>query len=118
MALAEILVKIYSLHFYTYILNEFAKEEKKKTDWITFHRVLLRKKGEYLSSISLTNLMIVSSFSNARCFQLKKASWRAQVLVFNIIHSIIFIVTKHQSYLMNKSVTLLLLLNVEHFFNF
>ena len=38
------------------------------TDWPTFHRVLLRKSGEYLCSISLIYLMIVSGFSKARCF--------------------------------------------------
>ena len=38
------------------------------TEWPTFHRVLLRKKVEYLFSISLTYQMIVSGFSNARCF--------------------------------------------------
>ena len=30
-------------------VNEYVKEEKKKTtDWPTFHRVLLKKSGEYL----------------------------------------------------------------------
>ena len=60
-------------HFYAHLLNEYAKEmeeeeEKKTTDWPTFHRVLLRKSGEYLLSISLIYLMIVSGFSNARFF--------------------------------------------------
>ena len=45
------------------------EEKKKKTiDWPTFHRVLLRKRGEYIFSISLIYLKIVSGFNNARCF--------------------------------------------------
>jgi len=44
------------LYFFAYLLNECAKEEEEKkkkkkknktTDWPTFHRVLLKKKGEY-----------------------------------------------------------------------
>ena len=34
-------------------------------DWPTFHGVILRKSGEYVFSINLTYLMIVSGFSNA-----------------------------------------------------
>ena len=55
----------------TSFMSIYAKEEEeknKKTEWPTFHRVLLNKKCEYLFSISLTYQMIVSSFSNARCF--------------------------------------------------
>ena len=56
---------------YAHILNKYAKKEeeekKKKTaDRRTFHRVLLRKSGEY--SFSIICLMIVSGFINARCF--------------------------------------------------
>ena len=40
-------------------------------DWPTFHRVLLGKSGEYLFSISLIYLMIVSGFYNARCFYIR-----------------------------------------------
>ena len=35
-------------------------EKNKTTEWPTFHRVLLKKTGEYLFSISLTYQMIVS----------------------------------------------------------
>ena len=38
------------------------------TDWPTFHRVLLRKGGDYLFSISLIFLLIVNGFSIVRCF--------------------------------------------------
>ena len=75
MALAEIQVKIQGskiFYFYAHLLNEYAKKEEeeknKTTEWPTFHRVLLKKTGEYLFSISLTYQMIVSGFSNARCF--------------------------------------------------
>ena len=47
-------ISLENFHFYAYILNEHAKEEKeqkkKTTDWPTFHRVLLRKSGEHLFS--------------------------------------------------------------------
>ena len=46
----------YKAHFYAHLLNEYAKkeeEEKKTTDWPTFHRILLKKCGKYLFSISL-----------------------------------------------------------------
>ena len=50
MALAKTQVEIYALKIfgaYTHILNEYAKEEKKKTtDCPTFHGVLLKKGGE------------------------------------------------------------------------
>ena len=42
MALAEIKVKIKTLenfYFYVHNLNEHAKEQKKTTNWPTFHRV-------------------------------------------------------------------------------
>ena len=38
------------------------------TDRPTFHRVFLSKKDEYLFSVSLKCLMIVSGFSKERCF--------------------------------------------------
>ena len=41
--------------------------EEAKNKMTTFHRVLLRKKGEYLFSSSLTYHKIVSGFSNAHC---------------------------------------------------
>ena len=48
-------------YFYAHLLNEYAKEEEKNktTDWPTFHRVLLRKSGEYLFSISLTYQVVL-----------------------------------------------------------
>ena len=58
-------------YFYAHLLNEYAKEEeekKKTTEWPTFHRILLRKSGEYLFSINLIYLMIVSGFNSMRCF--------------------------------------------------
>ena len=42
-------MRLKNFHFYAYLFNEYAKEEQKKmTDLPTFHRVLLRKSGEYL----------------------------------------------------------------------
>ena len=54
-------MKLEKCNFYAHILNEYEKEEeeeKTKNKFATFHRVLLRKKGEYLFSISLTHQMI------------------------------------------------------------
>ena len=50
--------------------KEEEEEEKKNkaTDWPTFHRVLLKKIGEYLLRISLQYQMIISGFSNACYF--------------------------------------------------
>ena len=45
-------------------LMSMRKKKRKTTDLPTFHRVLLRKSGEYLFSISLIHLMIVSGYSN------------------------------------------------------
>ena len=47
-------------------MNTEKKEEEKKktTDWPTFHRVLLRKSGEYLFSISFMYLMFVSGLKH------------------------------------------------------
>ena len=42
------------------------------TDWPTFQRVLQRKSVEYLFSSSLTYLVIVSGFNNARCFYIRQ----------------------------------------------
>ena len=71
--------KLRKFYFYTHLLNEYAKEEEeeekkknKTTDWPTFHRVLLRKCGEYLFNISLTYQMIVSGLVNALCFCIRK----------------------------------------------
>ena len=48
-------ISLQKFYLYAHILNEYAKEmeekEEKTTDWPTFHRVLLRKNGEYLFSI-------------------------------------------------------------------
>ena len=49
-------------------MKEEEEEKNKATEWPTFYRVLLKKTGKYLFSISLTYQMIVSGFSNARCF--------------------------------------------------
>ena len=35
--------------------EEKKKKKKKTTDWPTFHRVLLKKSGEYLFSINIPN---------------------------------------------------------------
>jgi len=61
----------YKPYFYAHLLIEYAKEEEKEknkmTYWPTFHRVLLRKSDEYLLII-LHNQIIVSGFSNVRSF--------------------------------------------------
>ena len=58
-----------NFYFYAHILNEYAKEENKKTaDWPTFHKVLLRKSGEYLFSTTPIYLMIVTGYNNMCCF--------------------------------------------------
>ena len=44
------------------------EKEEETTDWPTFHRVLLRKSGEHVFSISLVYLMIVSGFNDASFF--------------------------------------------------
>ena len=57
-----------NFHFNAHILNEYTKEKeekKKTTDWPTFHRILQRKGGDYLFSISLMYQMIVAGFNDA-----------------------------------------------------
>ena len=46
-------------------------------DWPKFYRVLQRKSGKYLFSISLIYVMIVSSFNNACCFYIRLFLWVA-----------------------------------------